>query len=63
MIETVVQENNPTFDIPSALVISKEMEVGDNINMLIDYEVIEVNENGVRIKINNIQTRIQGRKI
>ena len=63
MIEQSATQLKPSFDIPSALMISKKLEVRDNLNMLVNYEVIEVNENGIRIKISNIQTRIQGRKI
>lgn len=63
MIETATPQYNPTFDIPSALILSRELKIGDDVNMLVDYEVIEVDENGVKIKISNIQTRIQGRKI
>ena len=54
--------NNPTFELYDNVSFINDLEVGQKVNVICTYEVIEVNEDGVRIRITNINPRINGRK-
>lgn len=53
----------PTFSISTGSISAPEnLKLGEKVSLIADYEVVEVDTQGVRLRFKSIAPRIKGRK-